>query len=664
MREVLPFLIIGLVTGSLYGLAGMGLVLTYRTSGVFNLGHGAIAAGAAFMFYALHVEHGVAWPVAGVVTVLVFGLVVGWVMERLTRGLGDTHEAVVVVATVGLMLGIQGYLFIAYGPATREFPEFLPTSGFALFDVNVSWAQVISFAIATASAGALYVFFRRSRLGVSMRAVVDNPTLVALSGDRPARIRFASWAIGSAFAAVSGILLAPTLGLDANLLTLLVVQAFGACAIGMFSSLPLTYTGGLVVGVSAALATKYVTRPPFNAVPSTVPFLILILVLLVVPVARFPKRRVSLKALVPAPAPLSGRAGAGLAAAGVVALAIVPFVVGTKLPVWTSGLTYVILFCSLALLVWTSGQLSLCHAAFVAVGASTMGHLTSDQGVPWLLALFLASLTVVPIGALVAIPAIRTSGIYLALVTLGFGILMQNIVYPTFVMFESKLFVEGTRPDLGPFDGANDKHFYFLVLFLTGVCVATMVAINRSRLGRLLRSMTETPTMLSTHGLGVNMTRLIVFCISAFFAGSAGALSVSQFGAASGAGFGLTQSLTFLAVLAICGTRLVRSSILAAGLFAVAPVYISGFDVNRQLLVFGVLAVGASVVIAKSSTLLAWLASATAPRPGRFAPRSRRQSGPDAVDGIEGLEHLDGTGSNGAGGAPARRGRVPAGLVR
>src|SRR5947207_14459821 len=115
MRSLLPFVITGIVTGSLYGLAGMGLVLTYRTSGVFNLGHGAISAGAAYLFYTLHVTHHLSWPLAALTTVVAFGVVVGWVMERITRGLGAVPEAVVVVATVGILLGIQGYLHLQYG---------------------------------------------------------------------------------------------------------------------------------------------------------------------------------------------------------------------------------------------------------------------------------------------------------------------------------------------------------------------------------------------------------------------------------------------------------------------------------------------------------------------------------------------------------------------
>lgn len=598
MSSLLPFLIIGVTTGSLYGLAGLGLVLTYRTSGVFNFGHGAIAAGAAFVFYSFHVTLGWPWPIAALATLALFATVVGWLLERITRNLRGVPEAIVVVATVGILLGTEGLLYLRYGDQTRESPQFLPSSGFTVSGVNVSWAKVISFTVSTVAAAALYVFLRRSRLGVAMRAVVDNPTLVALSGERAARIRGASWAIGSAFAALSGILLAPTLGLDPNLLTLLVVQAFGACAIGCFSNLPLTYAGGMVVGVAASLSTKYFTHEPFTQLPSTVPYLFLIVVLLFVPVAKLPQRRVTIRSLVADPRRLPSWAAAPLAVSAAALLLTVPALVGARLPLWTNGLTYVVIFGSLALLVWMSGQISLCHMAFVAVGATTMSHLV-HHGVPWLVAVALAGALTAPVGALVAIPAIRLSGIYLALITLGFGILMQNVVFGTGLMFGSSLTATAARPKLGFIDATNDKWFYYIVLAFAAATCLVLAAIQRSRLGRLLRAMSEAPIMLTTHGLGLVVTRLLVFCLSAFFAGIAGALAITETGAASGMSYGPIQSLLLLAVLAICGTRLLPSSILAAGAMAILPGYVTQFGVDRQIFAFGIAAVAAALIIAR-----------------------------------------------------------------
>ena len=118
MNEYLPFIVIGLATGAAYGLAGMGLVLTYKTSGIFNFGYGAVAALIAFCFYLLHVDHGVPWPIAAAISVFVFAPLVGLVLELLARSLEDASETIKVVATVGLILIVSslGLLWHSVNP--------------------------------------------------------------------------------------------------------------------------------------------------------------------------------------------------------------------------------------------------------------------------------------------------------------------------------------------------------------------------------------------------------------------------------------------------------------------------------------------------------------------------------------------------------------------
>jgi branched-subunit amino acid ABC-type transport system permease component len=598
VTSLLPYLISGLVAGSLYGLAGLGLVLTYRTSGVFNFGHGAIAAGGAFMFYTLHVTHGIVWPVAALLTVVIFAAVVGTVLEFITRPFSEASDAVIVVGTVGLLLGTEGVLYLIYGDSTINSPTFLPQSGFQLDGVQISWAEVISFLVAAGVASGLYIFLRYSRSGVAMRAVVDNPRLVSLSGDRPVRIRRRGWILGCAVAAIAGILLSPVLNLDVNLLTLLVIQAFGACAIGAFSSLPLTFAGGLIVGVLSSVFTKWFTVAPFTGIPASVPFLVLFVMLLVLPVAKLPGSRFGRRALVAAaPKVATSSKAIGIVALLVVA-AFIPSMVGTKLPVWTTAVAYVLVFASLGMLTWGSGQISLCHASFLALGTTTMSHLTAAH-VPWLLALVISGLSVIPAGAVVAIPALRLSGIYLALATLGFGIFLQNVIYPSKLMFGLQLNALVPRPKLGPIDASSDKTLYYVMVIVVAVFVALILALQRGRFGRVLRALAESPTMLFTHGLSVNLTRLMVFCLSAFFAGVGGALVVTQTGVASGVTFGPIQSMLLLAVLGICGTTRLVSPIIAALMFGVLPSYVTGLGADRQLLAFGIAALVAAYVIAQ-----------------------------------------------------------------
>jgi ABC-type branched-subunit amino acid transport system permease subunit len=374
----------------------------------------------------------------------------------------------------------------------------------------------------------------------------------------------------------------------------------------------MTFVGGLMIGVLSAFGTKYFTEAPFTGLPAAMPFLVLFVVLLVVPVAKLPGTRAGRKTLtVAVPRSLSLRSKALLVPPVAVGLLLVPHIVGTKLPVWTTALAYVLVFASLGLLTWGSGQISLCHASFLALGTTTMSHLT-EHGVPWLPALLLSGLSVVPAGLVVAIPAIRLSGLYLALATLGFGIFMQSVIYPSDLMFGLDLNATVPRPQLGPIDGENGTSLYYVMLALVTVFLGLILLIQRGRYGRLLRALAENPTMLSTHGLGVNLTRLVVYCISSFFAGVSGALLITNTGVASSVTFGPVLSLLLLAVLGLCGTSRLLSPVFAAGLMAILPAYVTGLGQNRQLLAFGTCALIAAIVLARRRQLNLWVAQQAA----------------------------------------------------
>src|SRR4051812_17470148 len=114
MTEYLPFIIAGLTTGAVYGLAGVGLVLTYKTSGIFNFAHGALATVSAFAFYSLHIDKGWGWVPAAVVCIFVLGPLMGFGLERLARGLSGAALALQVAGTVGLLLVIQSGVVLLY----------------------------------------------------------------------------------------------------------------------------------------------------------------------------------------------------------------------------------------------------------------------------------------------------------------------------------------------------------------------------------------------------------------------------------------------------------------------------------------------------------------------------------------------------------------------
>ena len=348
-----------------------------------------------------------------------------------------------------------------------------------------------------------------------------------------------------------------------------------------------------MVGVAASLTTKFGTTRVLQGLGPSVPFLILFLALLVVPARKLASqpRTFRFKAQVALPKP-AVRAMAGL---GVVVLALVPWFADVRLTSYTAALALVPAFLSLALLVYVSGSISLCQAAFAALGATTFAHLT-HAGVPWLLALVLAGLAVVPLGAVVAIPAIRLQGIYLALATFGFGILLEKVAYPAAVMFGTIGARQAPRPHFWGINGADERGFYFVVLMVALATTLLVVALIRNRIGRLLLAMGDSPTALSTHGLSVNVTRVLVFCLSAALAGISGALIASQSGRVGATGFTSFQSLTWLAVLVVCGRRPVLSAYLAGAMLLIVPAYAPDGFVNYQTMLFGAAALMATLL--------------------------------------------------------------------
>ena len=488
------------------------------------------------------------------ICVFVVGPVLGLGMEAIARRLADASATMKVVATVGLVLVVQGFFSATFGTLARTFPAWLPQHTFHIGGVFIGADQIIITGIALAATVALFVFFRQTRLGLAMRGVVDNPELLDLGGTSPAAVRRWAWIIGSSFAVLAGILLAPTLNLDATVLTLLVVQAFGAAAIGRFSSLPLTYVGGLAVGIIASVATKYVVTgsAALAGLPASIPFIVLFLVLIFTPRSKLADRRVSRPRPVAAYAAPARVQLAGAAVLAVILLVIPHLINAGQLPYWSDGLTQVVLFLSLGLLVRTSGQVSLCQAAFAAIGATTMGHLTAGFGLPWGIALLLAGLAAVPIGAFIAIPAIRLPGVFLALATFGFGVTMQQMGYPLWIMFGSSSLGQAVnRPSFA----SGDIAYYYLVLAFAVAASLLVMWLVRSRLGRLLRAMADSPVALATHGTSVVVTRVLVFCLAAFLAGLSGALFGGVVHTVTSSDFTAFSSLTLLALLVMMPGR-------------------------------------------------------------------------------------------------------------
>jgi ABC-type branched-subunit amino acid transport system ATPase component/branched-subunit amino acid ABC-type transport system permease component len=576
---MLPFIVAGLTTGSIFALAAVGLVLTYKTSGIFNFAHGSLASVSAFLFYLLHVQHGMPWPIAAIVCIAVAGPIVGWLLEAMARRLVGARLPMKVLATVGVLLTAQGGIELVYRPGPdREVPQYLPTNSIDLFGTQVGIYRFVIFGFSLAAVLALTIYIRYSRMGLAMRAIVDNPELLDVMGTSPVRTRRLAWVIGSSSAAASGVLLAPLLPLDATTMTFLVVTAFGAAAVGAFTNLPLAYLGGLGIGVGQALLQKYfVASTGLTAgLADALPFLVLFLLLVLAPRLRTPSAAPYLQRIgaISWRPPVRIRAGGALCLLAF--LISVPQFAGIHVSDWTRFLAYTILFLSLGLLVRMSGQVSLAHVSFMAIGVAAFSHIVANQHWPWLLSLLFAAAVAAPVGAVLAIPAIRFPGLYLALATMGFGMLLQHMFYTESYMFghfETGLAIP--RPHLSWLTLDSDNGYYYVTLAITVVVGALVMLLNHGRLGRLLRALADSSAGVGSCGASINVSRVLVFSLSASLAAVAGVLDGGTLGIVGGDGYQPFLSLQLFALILLTAGDAPWYAVMAAFGQILAPAYIS-----------------------------------------------------------------------------------------
>jgi ABC-type branched-subunit amino acid transport system permease subunit len=600
VSDVWPFVLAGVTDGAIYALAGLGLVLTFKTSGIFNFAIGAQAAASAYVFHSLRDEAGIPWPLAALLVIVLVGMGGSILLERLALHLSDSPAVMKVVATVGLIVLLQSLLTAVYGGTPIPFAPFLPTASFQVGSINIQASQVITAVLAVVATAGLTTFFRRARLGIAMQAVVDDPRLLSLEGTSPDAVRRAAWAIGSSFVSISGMLVAPQLGIDVNVMLVVFTAAFGAAALAGFSSLTGTLVAAVCIGVTSNVMSSQLASSSsevLSALYTQVPFIALVLAMVSLPRSRFSTSGLAKPRRLSAPAPIPRGALIPLGTVGCCLLASVPFLVGNAyVNPYTSGLTFAIILGSLGLLVWTSGQISLCQMAFAAVGATTSAHAQS-AGLPWILAIASGAAAALLVGALVAIPSFRLSGIYLAVATFGAGLLFQNLLYRTGLMFGGAQSLAVPRPQFA----RGDRAYYYLVLVFAAAVAVAIVTVRRSRLGRLMRGLGDSPLALDAHGTDTRIVRLYVFCISAVIASIGGSLLASVTQSVNGglAGpFGYFRSVVLIAVLTFCGRRPLVSPLLAAMALAVSPLYPpfnTDFALSYQGVFFGLAAITVAV---------------------------------------------------------------------
>ncbi len=282
--------ITGLIQGSVYGLLGLGIVLLYKSSRIFNFAQAEFGGVAAFTWIFFDTGKGplpdLPTPVAVIIGVLA-GIGVALLTERLVvRPLFNAPKITVVVATAGVLLLLIALEGFTYGATAGTFPVVFDgdayTGGQGIRITNQGVAIMVTLAVLSIAAA---LFFSKTRIGTAIIAVSQEPTATRLVGISVERISALTWALAGFLAGVAGILLAGTIGLAApgSLTGLALVPAFTAAVFGGVTSLPGALVGGLVIGVIEAEAQTNIPKENLPGAGKVALFLALLIVLLIKP---------------------------------------------------------------------------------------------------------------------------------------------------------------------------------------------------------------------------------------------------------------------------------------------------------------------------------------------------------------------------------------------
>ena len=545
MHLFLTYTILGLVTGAVYGIAASGLVLTYTTSGIFNFAQGAMAMLAAFTYWQF--RYGWNWPapLALFTVLVVLAPLLGMILYvGIMRGLRQTADVTKIVVTIGIMLGLIALAQWIWNPGVPRTDGlfFGNAAKFKVLGVYVTDHEAIALGCGVLIAVGIRLLFTSTRTGVAMRAVVDNPALLQLNGGRPERLAAFSWALGGALAALAGILITPISGgtLDVHVLTLLVLDSIAAAMFGRLRSIWLTFAGALFLGLASTYVLGYFPESWSWASNFRIalPMIVLFVVLIVLPQDRL-RGATLLRTRERFTVPTMRSAVTWGVILLLVVLALEQIMGSSDMGALTMGIIFGIIALSLTLLTGYAGEINLAPVSFGAIATIIVFHLgLSGSGLtqritPWGVLIGIAVTAVV--GGLIALPALRLRGLYLALATLAFGVFVSDMiiadiaphVLPIFHLNYS-IFPNGTLQipplKIGPVDLSSSKSFLTVSTLIFIVIGIGLVALRRSNYGRRLTAMKDSPAAAATLGQNLIKLKLSVFMISAAIAGLGGIL--------------------------------------------------------------------------------------------------------------------------------------------
>jgi branched-chain amino acid transport system permease protein len=606
-RPPVGIFLYGGIVGLLYALVAFGLILIYRANRIINFANAEIGAAAAsaavlLMKSRFDVPYVVAFFIAVAAAVL-SGAVVEIVF---IRRFADAPRLLLSVATIGIGLIFAAVQFFMPSWITGRFvdpsaPQTPLTSlraeiGGFVFDAN-SLTIVVAVGLIVLALGA---FFRYTDIGIAVRASAENADRAALVGIPVKRVSTVVWVIASVMAAIGIFLRAPVIGLPIGNTVGPQVLLFGlaAAVVARMEHFPRALAAGIAFGALEQCLWW------FNRDPSLGAAIVLPVLLAVMLVQRRRQARTE--------DPLAGRWAmarefrpippelrrvpvvqwARVLVPGAVVLAALLAPLGMNVfqqNIAGLVIVYGIVAVSLVILTGWAGQISLGQWGFVGIGAAVAGGLAGRLNADFFLTLLAAGVVGAIAALIIGLPALRIQGLYLAVTTLAFAIMVPVVVLsPTYSEWLLPERASGIRRPMlyGRFDLADDRTFYFVALLVLVLAVVSARSLRNSRTGRTLIAVRDNSRAAQSYGISVAGSRLTAFALSGFWAGTAGGLFAYHQGAIDAQAYAPAISIDVLVMVVIGGLTTIPGALLGTGVIAFFRY--NGYAAQTQFLATGV----------------------------------------------------------------------------
>ncbi len=583
--------------GAIYALVALGFSLVHRVTGIINLSQGAFCVLGALMAWTLQVGWGLpVWAAVpgAVLATAAAGALIG--ATTFVPGLSRLSNSNMLMLTAGLLTLLEGLMLLVWGSQPYALPAFGSERPWRVGGVLVpNQGPFVAVALLGVIAG-LWVLLARTEFGRGLRACAENPQAARLMGIGVPGMMLFSFTLAAALAALAGIVIAPATSLQFDTGRLFTVSGFIAVAIGGIGSLPGAIAGGLLLGVAQQLGTAYVS----SLFSSALALGLLLAVLVLRPgglLGAGPARRedVRTEARVWAhaarlPAARAGWGGAAL----LLAAAALPLVVQSPdlLSSLAIALILYVALVGLDVLMGYAGQVSLGQGGFMALGGYTAAWLAVTYDTPPALGLVAGIALAVACAMVLSLVTLRLRGLYLALATLAFGLLVESCVIGFDEITGGPSGLVGIPAfSLGSFEFDTPARTYWLVLGIAAFLVAGVSGAVASPFGRAMQAIRTDPLAAAALGIPVVRVKLAAFAFSAATAALAGGLLAFHFRFLSPEMVGTARSFELVSMMVVGGEGTVIGPLLGSLLITLLP------ELSQSLATYKTLAVGLLLVV-------------------------------------------------------------------